>query len=60
MNIAPVYLSNIDWGLLREQMSWLQDQCCDESEGLLALLESLQDQAADSLGQITVFGYRHD
>lgn len=57
-------LCGIDWDLLREQKRWLLnlrpcEQCGlvegnDEVEGLLSLIDSLQDFAVDRLGKLEV------
>ena len=50
---VPRWIGNIDWALLRRQKTWLEFQplqYADEAEGLLALLDSLQDYAVDDLG----------
>ena len=35
----------MDWELLRQQKEWLLQHDCDEAEGLLALIDDIQDQA---------------
>ena len=45
-------ICNIDWHLLREQKRWLVEQSGKEAEGLLNLIDSLQDFAVDRLGEI--------
>ena len=35
----------LDWELLRQQKEWLLQHDCDEAEGLLALIDDIQDQA---------------
>ena len=35
----------MDWELLRQQKEWLLQHDCFEAEGLLALIDELQDQA---------------
>jgi hypothetical protein len=35
----------LDWELLRQQKEWLLQHDCAESEGLLALIDDIQDQA---------------
>jgi hypothetical protein len=62
-----ISLNNIDWSLLREQKLWLI-HCIDvmsydnwkteNIEGVLALLDSIQDQAAEILGEEIVFGVK--
>lgn len=57
-------ICGIDWNLLREQKRWLLnlrpcEQCGlvegnDEVEGLLNLIDSLQDFAVDRLGKLEV------
>ena len=45
-------LCGIDWDLLREQKRWLVEQQGEEAEGLLCLLDGLQDFAVDRLGKL--------
>lgn len=35
----------MDWKLLRQQKEWLLQHDCFEAEGLLALIDYIQDQA---------------
>lgn len=35
----------MDWELLRQQKEWLLQNDCFEAEGLLALIDYIQDQA---------------
>lgn len=52
-------IRRIDWSLLRKQKAWLADRLpCDEAEGLLSLLDDLQDTAVDEFGvkEEAVFG----
>lgn len=54
-------LRKIDWGLLRKQKEWLLTQpVCDEREGIVNLLDALQDYAVDNggLSEETVFGFK--
>ena len=48
--------TKIDWCLLRHQKEWLVGQRTEEAEGLLNLLDSLMDQAAEQLGDTIVYG----
>lgn len=41
-------IQNIDWKLLQKQKLWLLSQECVESDGLLSLLDAIQDFAVDS------------
>ena len=59
--------SNIDWELLRQQKLKLVEMLMggrvslrrtDALEGVVSLLDDLQDQAAEQLGEAAVFGYR--
>ena len=59
-----INLDNVDWKLLREQKLWLmsaikeldlQYGTGDDGEGLLALIDDIQDQAALILGEDAVF-----
>lgn len=54
------FLASIDWAALRRQKSWLAAQRTDQAEGLLSLLDGLQDLAVDSYGvpEATVFAMR--
>jgi hypothetical protein len=67
MPYATVDLSNVDWGLLRKQkLSLLKavkvrakaraSDTADHLRGLLHLLDHIQDQAAETLGEEVVFG----
>lgn len=47
-------LCGIEWNLLREQKRWLVEQQGEEAEGLLCLLDGLQDFAVDKLGKLEV------
>lgn len=60
-----VDVSGIDWKLLREQKAVLYEiaesgnqRQRDAAEGLLSLLDDLQDKAAEILGDGAVFGVR--
>ena len=62
MNVN-INLNNVDWVLLREQKLWLieamsQLKSGDEllADGLLGLLDDIQNQAALTLGEDVVFG----
>ncbi len=49
----PKWLAKMDWALLRQQKEWLASQTSthpDQAEGLLSLLDALQDHAIDELG----------
>jgi len=49
---------HMDWALLREQKKWLFDQNNYYADGLISLLDDIQDSAVDS-GEFTeeeVFG----
>ena len=35
----------LDWELLRQQKEWLLQHDCFEAEGLLSLIDEIQDQA---------------
>jgi hypothetical protein len=51
-------MQHIDWSLLREQKAWLLMHDCDEANGLIHLVDSIQDNAV-ALGMFTeqqVFG----
>jgi len=47
---------NIAWTLLRQQKEWLMRQEGPEAEGLVNLLDSLQDQGVRQFGELLVFG----
>jgi hypothetical protein len=53
-------LENIDWANLRQQKLWLLAQTSEEADGLVNLLDNLQDYAVDVLehGEDTIFGVR--
>lgn len=56
-----VSVAKVDWKLLRKQKRWLTRVAFAtkphaEAEGLLALLDDIQDQAARILGDEIVFG----
>lgn len=55
-------IAGIDWDLLREQKRWLVEQQGEEAEGLLSLIDSLQDFAVDRLGklQVEVFDFDYE
>jgi hypothetical protein len=46
----PIWVRRMDWALLRKQKAWLASQQTEEAEGLLALLDSLQDFAVGEWG----------
>jgi hypothetical protein len=48
----------MDWRLLRKQKQWLMEQHCEEAEGILNLIDTLQDYAIDEMGvdEYVVFG----
>jgi len=49
--------NDCDWHLLREQKNWLMNQEINEyQQGLLCLIDWLQDAAAKELGSYVVFG----
>ena len=49
--------NDCDWHLLREQKNWLMNQEINEyQQGLLGLIDWLQDEAAKELGSCVVFG----
>src|SRR6266496_2046162 len=52
------FLETIDWAELRVQKLWLAYQDTDEAQGLLSLLDGLQDMAVDRYGldEFEVFG----
>ncbi len=60
--LAPITVTlsmNLEgWQLLRKQKAWLVAQHTDEGEGLLSLIDSIQDQAVDTgqVDQYDVFG----
>ena len=49
--MIPEFIFSIDWALLRRQKSWLlqQDPDCAEAQGLLALVDAVQDYAVDEM-----------
>lgn len=54
----PEFVHSIDWALLRKQKSWLLQQNSEEAQGLLALVDAVQDYAVDEMfiDQSMVFG----
>ena len=58
MKKVMVNISNVDWALLRRQKEWLVSQLGDNAGGLLCLLDSIMDQAADILGEDVVFDFQ--
>ena len=66
-NRLPVDLSGVDWKMLRRQKESLlraisvvdvhiNKKCQEDLTGILHLLDDIQDQAADRLGESAVFG----
>ena len=57
-----IELENIDWALLREQKEWLVGNSSDDMyvtemvDGLLGLIDYIQDSAEEELGSQIVFG----
>ena len=51
-------IGKIDWDMLREQKSWLLNQYNENAEGLVNLIDRIQDQAVDNsyASKIEVFG----
>lgn len=53
-------VEKIDWDLLAKQKKWLAEQvlpghsadACEEAEGLLALLDAIQDEHEDTLAEL--------
>lgn len=41
-------IHNIDWAMLREQKQWLMSQDHAHADGLLMLIDQLQDYAVDN------------
>lgn len=41
-------MQHMDWKLLREQKLWLIDQDSEQAEGLLNLIDFIQDSAVES------------
>ena len=65
--MVTINLDNVDWALLREQKEWLDtmvfegngdNETLGYAEGLLSLLDEIQDQAALVLGEFVVFRKR--
>ena len=51
-------IGNIDWQLLREQKLHLIKHDCAETNGLLALIDHIQDEAVkEGVSESEVFGY---
>ena len=53
------FIFKIDWELLRQQKQWLFLHDCPEAEGLLALIDEIQDQAVAAQPDLEskVFGW---
>jgi len=51
-----MYDLNLGWTLLRQQKEWLLRQEGPEAEGLISLLDSLQNQGAKQFGELLVYG----
>jgi len=56
---------DLDFDLLRQQKAMLVNiaphtDISDEVEGLLSLIDHIQDQAAEQVGNLTVFGQQDD
>jgi len=51
-------ISRIDWAELREQKLWLLAQAADRAQGLVHLLDAIQDDAVEAglADEETVFG----
>jgi hypothetical protein len=51
-------IQQIDWRLLRQQKEWLMNHNSPEANGLLHLLDAIQDEAVDQFGftEREVFG----
>ena len=56
------FLNKINWGLLQKQKQWLIAQNCEASDGLLTLIDSVQDYAVADGGfdESAVFGVIDD
>ena len=58
-----VEIGNVDWKLLREQkfqLCLLEKKCKkqrDVIDGILSLLDAIQDSAAETVGNENVFGF---
>jgi hypothetical protein len=52
------FLKYMDWALLRKQKQWLMERECEEADGILNLIDTLQDYAIDEMGvdEYVVFG----
>lgn len=51
-------IGKIDWDMLREQKSWLLNQDNENADGIVNLIDRIQDQAVDNgyASKIEVFG----
>lgn len=51
-------IGKIDWDMLREQKSWLLTQDNKHAEGIVNLIDRIQDEAVDNgdASKIEVFG----
>lgn len=57
--MIPEFIHKIDWALLRKQKMWLlQQNAYPEAQGLLALVDAIQDYAVDEMfiDESEVFG----
>lgn len=57
--MSGVFITNVDWVLLRRQKSYLLDlPQCYEIDGLISLIDAIQDEAVDSgaFSAMEVFG----
>ena len=48
---CPEFISRIDWSLLRKQKQWLLLQSGNDSDGLVCLIDALQDFAVHGLNK---------
>jgi hypothetical protein len=53
---------DIDFALLKTQKKWLLNQAGEEAEGLMGIIDDIQDQAAKAevLSEMEIFDYGED
>lgn len=56
-----VTFNSIDWSLLRAQKLWLLEQNCEHADGLVHIIDAIQDQAVSNgiASELEVFGFNY-
>jgi hypothetical protein len=56
--MAPEFINKIDWKLLQQQKAWLLYKDEEYADGIINIIDSIQDYAVDELGidEDLVFG----